>query len=93
MEGVVANAYPRPGTKTHFWTRSEDGESLFVLEQYADEEALIEHIMGNPPARATFFESIEVVDVTIYGMVSDNIKEMFIYLNPKYMNYFGGYSK
>ena len=93
MEGVVADAYPRPGTKTHFWARGEDGESLFVLEQYADELALIDHIMGNPPERAIFFESIEIVDLTIYGNVSDSIKELFASLNPNYMSYFGGYSK
>lgn len=93
MEGVVDDAYPRRGTKTHFWSRSESDGSLFVLEQYANEEALVEHVMGNPPARAIFFESIEVVDITIYGKVSDNIKAMFSSLNPKYMDYFGGYSK
>lgn len=93
MDGVVADAYARPGTKSHFWCTSEDGKSLFVLEQYADEQALIEHVMGNPPARATFFESIEPIDVTIYGTVSDNVKEMFSSLNPKYMGYYGGYSK
>lgn len=93
MEGVLTDAYPRRGTTTHFWTRNESDGSLFVLEQYANEEALIEHVMGNPPARAIFFESINVVDITIYGKVSDNIKAMFASLNPKYMKYFGGYSK
>ena len=93
MEGLVEDAYAETGTKTHFWCRSKDGKSLFVLEQYEDEKALIEHVMANPPSRAAFFESIEVVDVTVYGTVPDNIKEMFAPLNPKYMNYYGGYSK
>ena len=94
MEGVVKDAYAEAGTNSHFWCISKDGKTLFVLEQYADEKSLIEHVMANPPSRAAFFESIEVVDVTVYGSVSDdNIKEMFASLNPKYMNYYGGYSK
>jgi quinol monooxygenase YgiN len=93
MEGVVKHAYTETGTNSHFWCRSKDGKALFVLEQYADEKALLEHVMANPPSRAAFFESIEVVDVTVYGTVSDKIKEMFAPLNPTYMNYYGGYSK
>ena len=93
MEGIVEHAYAESGTKTHFWCRSKDGKSLFVLEQYEDEKALLQHAMANPPSRATFFESIEVGDVSVYGTVSNNIKEMFAPLNPSYMNYYGGYSK
>ncbi len=93
MKAIVEGAYAESGTNTHFWCRSKDGKSLFVLEQYADEKALIEHVMANPPSRAAFFEAIEVVDVTVYATVSDQIKEMFTRLNPTYMNYYGGYSK
>ena len=93
MEEVVEHAFAENGTKTHFWCRSKDGKSLFVLEQYEDEKALIEHVMANPPSRAAFFESIEVGDVKVYGTVPDKIKELFAPLNPAYMNYFGGYSK
>ena len=93
MEGVVEGAYAESGTNSHFWCRSKDGKTLFVLEQYANEKALIEHVMANPPSRTAFFESIEMVDVTVYGTVSDKIKEMFAPLTPTYMNYYGGYSK
>lgn len=93
MEGVVEEAYAEAGTKTHFWCKSKDGKSLFVLEQYEDEKALIEHIMANPPSRAAFIESVEVVDINVYGTVSDQAKQMLDPMNPKYMNYYGGYSK
>jgi len=93
MEEIVKHAYTEAGTKTHFWYRSKDGKSLFVLEQYADEKALTEHVMANPPSRADFFESIEVSDVKVYGTIPDNIKEIFAPLKPAYMNYYGGYSK
>ena len=93
MEGVVEGAYAESGTKTHFWCRSQDGKTLFVLEQYADEKALIEHVMANPPSRADFFESIEVIDITVYATVSDQIKEILAPINPTYMNFYGGYSK
>lgn len=93
MDGVLSDAYARPGTKTHFWCRNDDNTSLFVLEQYANEQALLEHLAANPPARATFFKSITPTDVTMYGDISDTTKEMFAALDPKYMNYYGGYSK
>ncbi len=93
MEGIIEGAYAESGTKTHFWCRSKDGKSLFVLEQYEDEEALTEHIKVDLPSRTAFFESIEVIDVSVYGNVSDQTKEIFIPLNPMYMNYYGGYSK
>ncbi|WP_152537485.1 putative quinol monooxygenase [Aquimarina pacifica] len=94
MKGLVEDTYAESGINSHFWCRSKkDGKSLFVLEQYADEKALIEHLIENPSSRADFFESIDVGDVNIYGTESDTIKEMFDSLNPMYMNYYGGYSK
>jgi len=93
MERLVEDAYAESGTNSHSWFRSKDGKALFVLEQYADEKVLIDHLMTNSTLRAAFFESIDVSDVNIYGIESDKIKEMFTSLNPTYMNYYGGYSK
>ncbi|MCI4670482.1 MAG: hypothetical protein MRZ79_20265 [Bacteroidia bacterium] len=93
MEELVEDAYAESGTNSHFWCRGKDGKALFVLEQYADETALIEHLMANPSSRAAFFESIKMGDVSVYGSVSDKIKEILASLNPTYMNYYGGYSK
>jgi len=93
MKGITESAFAESGTKTHFWCRSKDGKTLYVLEQYEDEQALIQHVAAEPPSRAAFFESIEVMNVFVYGRVSDQIKEMFAPLNPMYMNYYGGYSK
>lgn len=93
MEGMVKDAYAESGTNSHFWCRSKDGKALFLLEQYADEKALIEHLIANPSSRAAFFKSIEVGDITVYGTDSDKIKEIFAPFNPTYMNYYGGYSK
>ena len=93
MGGLIENAYAESGTKSQFWCKSKDGKALFVLEQYADEKALIEHLMANPTSSAAFFESIEAGDVNVYGTESDKIKETLASLNPTYMNYYGGYSK
>jgi len=93
MEGIVESAYAESGTKTHFWCKSKEGNTLFVLEQYEDEKALVEHVRATPPSRAAFFESIEAIDVSVYGDISDQTKEMLAPLNPMHMNYYGGYSK
>lgn len=93
MEALVDGAYAESGTNSHFWTTSNDGEALFVLEQYADENALVDHLVANPTSRAAVLESVDVGDVTVYGAESDEVKEMLAPLNPTYMTYYGGYSK
>lgn len=93
MERLVEDAYGGSGINSHFWCRSKDGKALFILEQYVDEQALIEHLMTKPSSRVAFLESIEVDDVNIYGTESDTIKEIFDSFNPTYMSYYGGYSK
>ncbi len=93
MEAIVEEAFAESGTKTHFWCRPTEGETLFVLEQYEDEKALMEHVKADSSSRTSFFESVEISDVTVYGNVSDQIKKMFSPLSPTYLNYYGGYSK
>ena len=36
METIVKDAHAAYGVNSHFWFRSKDGKSLFVLEQYED---------------------------------------------------------
>ena len=93
METIVNDAHAAYGVNSHFWFRSKEGKAFFVLEQYADEKALVEHLKGNSPSRAAFLESVEVDDVTIYGTEADTVKPMFDTLTPTYMKYYGGYSK
>ncbi len=93
MEAITADAYDEATTKTHWWSIGEDGESLFVLEQYDDAEAAIAHIKANPPARQDFFESIQVVNIIIYCDLTPELKEMYAPLNPIFMKYYGGFSK
>ncbi len=93
MKEIVEGAYAKSGVNSHFWCSSRDGKSLFVLEQYADEQVLLEHLSSNTTSRAAFLKSIKVSDVTVYGNVSRQIKDMFAPLNSMYMNYYGGYSK
>ncbi len=93
MLAITAAAYTEETTKSHWWCIGEDGESLFVLEQYDDAEAAIAHVKSNPPARKDFFEAIQVVNVIVYCDLTPELKEMFAPLNPIYMNYYGGFSK
>lgn len=93
IKKLVEDTYAESGIKTQHFFKSKDGKSLFILEQYADEEALIEYLEKNPTLRANFYNSIEVNDVTVYGTQSDSTKEIFNSLNTSYMNYYGGYSK
>lgn len=93
MEAIVKEAYNEATTKSHWWCIGDDGETLFVLEQYDDTDAAIAHINANPPARGDFFTSIEVVNVIVYCNLTPELKEMFDPLNPIYMHYYGGFSK
>lgn len=93
MKKLIEDSHTESGTKTQHFFTSKDGKSLFVLEQYENEKALIDHLKVNQNSRAAFFETIKVDDVTIYGTQSDKVKENFATYNPTYMNYYGGYSK
>ncbi|KXX66737.1 hypothetical protein [Flammeovirga sp. SJP92] len=93
METIVNDAHVAEGVNSHFWFRSENGKSLFVLEQYDNKKALVEAIKRFTSARISFFKSIKVTDVSVYGNVSTSIKLMFAPLSPRYSQYYGGYSK
>ncbi len=92
MEVAVDDTYRDAGTRSHFWTSNNDGH-LFVLEQFADEQALHHHLTANEAARAAFLEAIEVGDVTVYGVESDETRALLAPLHPSHMSYYGGYSK
>lgn len=93
IRAVVESAHAEVGNSSHFWAKSDDGEALFALEQYADEQALLDHLADNLASRAALLECIEVSDVTVYGVESDEVKDTLTSLSPTYMNYYGGYSK
>ena len=93
METIVKDAHAAQGVHSHFWFRSEDGKSLFVLEQYENNKALSQAIRRFTTARLSFFRSIEVIGISVYGSISKTNKLMFAALRPKYMQYYGGYSK
>lgn len=93
MVALVAAAHAESGTSSHFWSSGSDGKKLFVLEQYADEKALLDHLLANSTSRASLLECIEVADVTVYGAESDEVEEILSPLRPTYMTYYGGYSK
>ena len=93
METIVKDAHAADGVTSHFWFKSNDGKSLFVVEQYADEGALRKAVRRFTSARVSFFRSIKVAGVSVYGDPSLVIKVMFSPLRPTYMNYYEGYSK
>lgn len=93
MQEITADAHAESGTKSHYWCRGGGGQDLHVLEQYADEGALVDHLNGGLPAQAAFLDSVDVVDATVYGNVSGEVEELFASLDPTFMGYYGGYSK
>ena len=64
---LPAAAHAEPGTSSHFWTQGRNGNDLFVLEQYQDEGALVEHLRSNADLRAAALSQVHVREVTIYG--------------------------
>ncbi len=90
---LPAAAHDEPGTSSHFWTQARTGNDLFVLEQYQDETALLNHLRSNADLRAAALSRVDVREVTIYGADPAVVSEFYDARNPTYMNYFGGYSK
>lgn len=93
METIVNDAHAAYGVNSHFWFISDDGKTLFVLEQYEDKKALRKAVRRFTSARMSFFRSIKDYKVSIYGDPSPGSKFMFSAFRPPYMNYYGGYSK
>lgn len=93
METIVKDAHAAFGVHSHFWFRSEDGKSLFVLEQYENNKALSQAIRRFTSARMSFFNSIKDISISVYGNISKGNKLMFAALRPQYMDYYDGYSK
>jgi len=93
MVALVEASLNESGTSSHFWTWGRDGKDLFVLEQYADEKALLDHLVANSTSRAALLEIIDLGDVTVYGAESGEVEEILSPLSPTYMTYYGGYSK
>ena len=93
METIVRDAHAAYGVTSHFWFRSDDGPSLFVIEQYADRSALSKAVRRFTSARISFFRSIKVNEVSVYGDVSFGLKAAFSPLRPTYMGYHAGFSK
>lgn len=93
VEALAESTYAEPGTKSYFSTSTKEGADLFVVEQYADEQALVDHLAGSAALREAVLASVDVKHVTIYGAQSDEVEAMFAPLNPTSMDYYGGYSK
>lgn len=93
LAGILKEAQSESGTKTHFICRSKDGNALYVLEQYADEQALIDHLQASSPSRSTFLKSMQDLDLRVYGNLKTRTQELLLPLQAQFMDYFGGYSK
>jgi len=90
METIVNDAHAAYGVNSHFWFRSKDGKSLFVLEQYEDNKAVSQALRRFTRARMSFFRSIEVIGISLYGRISKFNKFMFAAFKPKHMHFYGG---
>jgi hypothetical protein len=69
METIVNDAHAAFGVNSHFWFQSNDGKSLFVLEQYENKKALSQAIRRFTLARVSFFQSITDINIALYGNV------------------------
>ena len=87
------SALSEQARRSHFWTQGRSGDDLFVLEQYQDETALVDHLRSNADLRAAALSRVDVREVAIYGADPAVVSEFYDAANVTYMNYFGGYSK
>ena len=69
METIVNDAHAAFGVNSHFWFQSNDGKSLFVLEQYENKKALSQEIRRFTLARVSFCQSITDINIALYGNV------------------------
>lgn len=93
METLTSKSFAEEGTKSHWWTVAEDGESFHVMEQYADADAAMTHLATWMEFGHLFTEATEISKFIVYSPLRDDLKEAVAGLNPIYMDFYGGFSK
>jgi quinol monooxygenase YgiN len=64
-----------PGTVRYEWFVSEDGERCRIVEEYADEPALLAHLDNIRDLYPELFAVADVTSIEVLGAVTETVKE------------------
>ena len=86
---------------TYGWAHYQKGENIVLIERYKDEAAHLNHINNISPGGVLekefvqFTEHFEILEIDIYGTVSDNFKSIINSFNfpTSYNKTFAKYSR
>jgi quinol monooxygenase YgiN len=91
---IVAETQKEPGTLSYIYSISDDQVTINIIERYKDSSSLISHVTTTfSPFAADFLSFVQLKDLTVHGMPSDEVKEILRDFSPKYMTPFNGFSK
>lgn len=71
---VIAN---EPDTLEYMWYINNSGDVCFAIERYPHAAALLTHLQKSGPVLGDLFQVCSVDTVSIYGSVSEEVKETF----------------
>jgi quinol monooxygenase YgiN len=94
MNEMVESTQTEPGTLAYEWFVSDDGSVVQIYERYADSDATMAHVrvFGEKFAER-FLAAVDVPRFDIFGEPSDQVKEAFGALNPRFFGTFGGFAR
>lgn len=97
MEEMVAGTRREPGTVSYEWYISHDGETVHVVETYADSAAVVAHHVSEGFAiqnwARRFIDCADVTRVSAYGNPDASAREILDRLGASYYSSWGGFTR
>lgn len=89
---VAAVEANEPGALEYEYSVASDGQTVNIVERYADNAAVVTHLdnFGKSFGK-DFMALVKPTAFTVYGPASDEVKKMIAGFNPVYMTEFDGF--
>ena len=82
-----------PGTETWAWYRSEDGDTISILERYRDDNATTAHLTNFGEFAERFLAILTPVQFTVLADPSTELREAITGFGPVYRVPGGGFRR
>ena len=97
MEEMVSGARTQPGTLVYEWYISPDGDTVHVVETYADSVAVVAHHVSDGFALQNwarrFADCVDVTRVIVYGDPNAAARVILDRLGATYHSAWGGFTR
>ncbi len=93
LEKLVKTAQSERGTRSYWWSATNDSAEFFDIDCYDNEAAALEHLEHWADYSDAFMECATINKCIILGDVPNTVKSKLSQLKPRHMEFYGGFSK